>query len=168
MLGELLENRNGPTSVSQHGACCVPDPVTVSTAPFRTRLISFAWRIVTYASFPRVTSPNGALTFDGMFDTTVAVPLAAASSIRFTVSITLFFSVMTSWFSTTPTWAADPSAKSSGAIPSAVESMPKGNMRCDSTAVVPSTYRWSLPKATLTGFDSVDMDCPNRRPAWGG
>ena len=40
MLGELLENRNGPTSVSQHGAFCVPEPVTVRTVPLRTRVIS--------------------------------------------------------------------------------------------------------------------------------
>ena len=47
MLGELLENRNGPTSASQQGAFCVPEPVVVRTFPLRTRLISLACAMVT-------------------------------------------------------------------------------------------------------------------------
>ena len=46
-LGEFAENRNGPSSATQQGALCVPEPVTVSTAPLRTRLISFACAMVT-------------------------------------------------------------------------------------------------------------------------
>jgi len=42
MLGELLENRNGPTNASQQGAFCVPEPVTVRTVPLRTSVISLA------------------------------------------------------------------------------------------------------------------------------
>src|ERR1700687_4287501 len=72
LLGEFAEKRNGPSSASQHGADCVPELVIVKTASLRTRLISFACAIDTYASFPRVTSPNGALTLAGMFDTNVA------------------------------------------------------------------------------------------------
>ena len=51
-LGELAEKRNGPASVTQQGACCVPEPVTVRTLPLRTRLI-YTWRSLHHcASYP--------------------------------------------------------------------------------------------------------------------
>ena len=38
----VAEKRKGPTSVTQQGALCVPEPVTVRTSSWRTRLISLA------------------------------------------------------------------------------------------------------------------------------
>ena len=55
MLGELLEYKYGPTRVNQQGALWVPELVTARTLPLRTREISLACAIVTYAFVPRVT-----------------------------------------------------------------------------------------------------------------
>jgi hypothetical protein len=38
----LAENKNGPSSATQQGAFCVPEPVTFNMLSLRTRLISFA------------------------------------------------------------------------------------------------------------------------------
>src|ERR1017187_8449837 len=159
MLGELLENRYGPTSVSQQGAFCVPELVTVRMAPLRTNEISLACAMVTYALSPRVTSPKGVLTLAGMFFTGVAIPPTAPPGNRFTVSIMLLFSVITSWCSSTPTWAADPSATANDTSPSGTGSTLDPTIRWDSTSVVPRMYRWLAPKATLTGLAMVGTNC---------